>query len=100
MACVILEKDGVQRRIAPGRDNQYRYTLQPGEQLVGVDWACHAQAIDNMSDMITNEGVMVGNIIKKVTNALGMKQCMACQGRQRRYNEAGLAIQQKIKELF
>ena len=54
----------------------------------------------NLDNLFTADGFMVGNAVKKVATALGFKQCLACKGRQRAYNEKGLALQQKIKELF
>lgn len=74
-----------------------------------VEWQFTGQIIANcgpqdasqdFDHLWTEEGFMVGNAIKKVTNALGIKQCLACRGRQARYNQVGLDLQQRVKELF
>lgn len=65
-----------------------------------IDWSCEAQALDDFDSLVTSDGFMVGNAIKKVTNFLGIHQCMQCKQRQRRFNAVGLALQQKVKDLF
>ena len=61
---------------------------------------CSPESLDNVRDIFTSEGLMVGNLIKKVTSAIGIKQCLACKGRQQAYNQRGLAIQHKIRNLI
>jgi len=97
MACYIVTyPDGTQIKWG---ENQPR-RMVPGEQITGIDWKCNADAQDDLQSLVSSEGLLVGNVIKKVTNALGIKQCLACKGRQRRYNEIGLNVQRKFKELF
>jgi len=96
MACIILKGPFGERRVL---ENQ-PYRLGTDESIAGVDWTCAANPADNMNDLVTDDGFMVGNAIKKVTTALGMTQCMACRGRQQRYNQRGLELQQKVKEFF
>lgn len=97
MACVIIQyPDGTRRSYQENENRAY----VPGEQVVDVDYFCDPHAIDNLQDWIVPEGLLVGNIIKSVTKAIGMKQCMACKGRQHDYNKRGLEIQQRIKEHF
>ena len=80
------------------------YTLLPGEYIVEgmIDWHCGAQAdfdkAMQLEKIWTSDGLMVGNVIKKVTTFLRIPQCMACRGRQIAYNRRGLEIQAKIKD--
>jgi len=67
---------------------------QNGNSIITTDGS------DNFNDIITDQGILVGNVIKKVTSALGIKQCLKCKGRQRRYNEKGLELQQKVRAWF
>lgn len=96
MACIILKGPLGERRVLEG----HPYRLDAGEAIAGVDWTCAANPADDTERVFTASGFMVGNAIKKVTHALGMTQCMACRGRQQRYNQRGLEIQQKLKGLF
>ena len=96
MACIILRGPLGERRVL----ENHPYQLGTDEHIAGVDWTCAANPADNMEDLVTDAGFMVGNAIKKVTNALGMRQCMACRGRQQRFNQRGLELQQKMKEIF
>lgn len=97
MACYLVKyPNGLILKFA---ENQNR-NFVPGEEIIGVDWSCNAQSADNLNDLFTADGFMVGNAIKKVTHALGMKQCMGCRGRQQSFNTKGLAIQKAIKDLF
>lgn len=74
-----------------------RGAVNTGEIL----WDCGSQVNQvNLTDVFTDDGFMVGNAIKKITSALGMTQCLSCSQRQQKYNRAGLAIQQKLKDLF
>ena len=61
---------------------------------------CNPTALDDLHSWWTSEGIMVGNVVKSVTNAVGIKQCLSCKGRQQRLNEKGLELQQKLKDLF
>ena len=54
----------------------------------------------NLQDSFTGDGLLIGNVIKKVATSLGIKQCLKCKQRQLRYNQKGLEIQQKIKKVI
>ena len=86
---ILLRGPDGDRRVMDGEV----FRFKPGEYVVGSVAA-------NLQDAMTSDGIMVGNIIKKVTTALGIKQCLKCKGRQIRYNEKGLEIQQKVKRWF
>lgn len=68
-------------------------TINTGE----VSWDCAPLTTDNLDSIITTDGLMVGNLVKAITNKLGIKQCLSCKGRQRKLNEKGLAVQRAIK---
>lgn len=90
-------------RILPESADGNVHGVMLGEQIIGAVWDCGPQmlgdAANDYEHIFTSEGFMLGNAIKKVTHAIGIKQCLACKGRQRRYNEKGIAIQQAIKKL-
>jgi len=103
MACLRVRGPLGERLLAEGSDGNVR-GMWPGESIIGVVMDCGPYTVNDaaldLDHVVTQDGFMVGNVIKKVTKALGMKQCMACQGRQIRYNQRGLELQQKIKDLF
>lgn len=99
MACIEITNNTHTQLIPEGK------AYPAGWHFTGkIAWDCGSlqpgDAAQDFDSLLTSEGIMVGNIIKKVTSALGIKQCMACKGRQRRYNEKGLAIQRKLKDLL
>lgn len=104
MACLRVKGPNYIRVIPESPDGNVRGML-PTEEIIGTTMLCgpydatYSAAYD-LDSLITPEGVMVGNIIKKVTNVVGLKQCLACTGRQVRYNAKGLAIQKKIRNIF
>lgn len=55
---------------------------------------------NDLTSIVNSEGLLIGNIIKKITNSLGIKQCLKCKQRQLRYNQRGLEIQTKIKRVI
>lgn len=88
-----LIEEGVQWAALPGE------TIIPGL----IDWHCGKvlQGDSLRSGAIfTPEGIMIGNLVKKVATKLGFKHCMSCQGRQRRLNDRGLKLQRKVKRLL
>ena len=100
MACLRVRSERGIRLIPESPDGNVHGML-PDEVIAGVVMECGPTLIiDNLDALVTPEGLMVGNIIKRVTSAVGIKQCLACKGRQRDLNQRGLAIQQKIKDLF
>ena len=102
MACLKVTGPYGPRLIAESPDGNV-HGVRPGETIVGSEMACGPQAIGIQYDfdsLITPEGLMIGNVIKKVTTALGISHCLACHQRQQRYNQKGLEIQQHIKDLF
>lgn len=99
MACFTLrDKDGNERKVG----ENVNYVKVNGEEIVPglIDWTCNGHYLQDYTNVFTKEGFMVGNAIKKVTNAIGMKQCLACKGRQRHYNEVGIRLQEKVKEVI
>ena len=90
-------------RILPESPDGNVHGLLKGEQIVEAVWDCGPQMLQDaamdLEHVFTPAGFMLGNAIKKVTHALGINQCMACRGRQRRYNEKGIEIQQALKKL-
>lgn len=76
------------------------FRFLPGEVIAEDDRGNAITTTNNFKDLITPEGVMIGNVVKRITSALGIKQCMKCRRRQERFNDRGLAIQQKIKDFF
>lgn len=97
MACLkVIGRDGIIRVVPEDKDLNVR-TL-PGDTILGVEMTCGpVLPSDDLKSLVTEDGLMVGNIIKAVTTKLGIKQCLACKGRQRRYNERGLEIQKKVR---
>jgi hypothetical protein len=96
MACFTLrDRNGNERKIG----ENVAYVKYNGEEIVPglIDWTCAGHYLQDYKHVFTKEGFMLGNAIKKVTSALGIRQCMACKGRQRDYNEKGIAIQRKLK---
>ena len=83
---ILLRGPNGERRVMEG----VVFRFLPGEVVVG-------SVADNLRDVITPDGIMLGNVVKKVTTALGIKQCLKCKGRQRRLNEKGLKLQNKVK---
>lgn len=99
MACFTLrDKDGNERKIG----ENVNYVKHNGEEIVPglIDWTCSGHYLQDYEHVITAEGFMLGNAIKKVTHALGIKQCLRCKGRQHQYNERGIRIQQALKRVF
>ena len=103
MACLKVTGANGERLLPESADGNV-HGMQKGEVIVEAVWDCGPQMIGDSTNtdlehVITAEGFMVGNAIKKVTRALGINHCMSCRGRQIRYNEKGLEIQQAIKKL-
>lgn len=97
MACIIVKyPNGSFRRFGDGVARKFVV----GEEIIGIDNHCDPSPSDDLNSLFTEDGFMVGNAIKKVTTALGIKQCLTCKGRQRAYNAKGVEIQNKIKALF
>ena len=92
MACLRVRSARGVRLIPEGSDGNVRGRL-PDEVIMGVVWDCGPRAGENV---LTPEGLMVGNLVKKVATALGIKQCFRCKRRQQRWNAAGLKLQQKL----
>lgn len=95
MACLVL-RSPTTLRLIPSADGGFRYELRPGEQIVGISYSCAPQPEDNFESIVTSDGLMLGNLVKKITSTLGIKQCLRCKGRQRRLNEIGLVVQRKL----
>ena len=55
---------------------------------------------NDLTSISNSDGLLIGNIIKKITNSLGIKQCLKCKQRQLHYNRRGLEIQEKIKRVI
>lgn len=100
MACLKVQGPNYIRVIPEGLDGNVRGVL-PTERIIGAVMQCGPDdAAYDLESWLTSEGLMVGNIIKSVATAIGIKQCLACKGRQKRYNRKGLEIQKVIKDLF
>ena len=92
-------------RLQPEQEN---YSLAPGEYIVEgyVDWSCGKQIpgdpayVDRGDVMVADGNVMLGNVVKKITTALHIPHCFRCSQRQRRWNEAGIRVQEKLKGLL
>ena len=54
---------------------------------------------NDLYSLRSDEGLLIGNIIKRFTSTLGIKQCLKCKKRQLRYNQRGLEVQSRIKKL-
>jgi len=99
MACLKVQGPNYIRIIAESHDKNVRGVL-PTEKIIGSIMDCGPQdPPEDFDSLVTYEGLMLGNVVKKVTNALGIKQCLACKGRQRALNEKGLALQRKLRDL-
>ena len=96
MACLKVLRGDKILILAEGADKLVRGT-QKGDVIKEVLWNCGPNPIAD--DIFSSQGLMVGNLVKKVTAAVGIKQCFRCRGRQRRWNKKGLAIQRQIKAL-
>lgn len=103
MACFLLKGPRGERWQAAERP----YRLYPGEAIVPgrVKYNCGPQDTtyapeDNFESVWGDEGLLLGNVVKKVTTALHIKQCEPCKGRQHRWNRRGLEWQRKLKELI
>ena len=93
MACLRVKSARGVRLIPEGPDGNVRGRMAD-EVIMGVVWDCGPHPITEK--VFTQDGLMVGNLIKKVTTALGIKQCFKCKRRQQRWNAKGLAIQKKL----
>ena len=76
------------------------FRFLPGERIAEDANGNAITTTNNFKDLVTPEGIMIGNVIKTITSALGIKQCMKCKRRQERFNDRGLEIQAKVKEFF
>jgi len=100
MACLKVQGPNYIRVIAEAHDKNVRGVL-PTERIIGSIMDCGPQdPPEDFDSLVTPEGLMFGNAVKRLTNALGIKQCLQCKGRQRALNEKGLAIQKKLKDLI
>jgi hypothetical protein len=97
MACLKVLRGDKYLILSEGADGLVRGTIK-GDVIKEVLWNCGPNPIAD--DIFSSQGLMVGNLVKKVTAAVGIKQCFRCRGRQRRWNKKGLAVQQKIKSLI
>jgi hypothetical protein len=97
MACLKVLRGDKYLILAEGDDKLVRGTKK-GDIIKEVLWNCGPNPISD--DVFTPQGLMVGNLVKKVTAAVGIKQCFRCRGRQRRWNKRGLEVQQKVKALI
>jgi hypothetical protein len=97
MACLKVLRGDKYLIMAEGPDGLVRGTIK-GDIIKEVLWDCGPNPISEK--VFAPEGLMVGNLVKKVTKALRIKQCFRCRGRQRRWNKKGLEVQQKIKSLI
>lgn len=95
MACLFIKGPNSFRIITSDNNGGFRYSLNEGE--VAVIRPCNFSPDEphDFDSVWTSEGVMIGNLVKKVTNALGIKQCLACRGRQMALNRKGLELQKK-----
>ena len=102
MACLKVTGPYGERLLPESPDGNV-HGMKKGEVIVAAVWDCGPQmlqdAVMDLEHVFTPAGFMLGNAIKKVTCAVGITQCMACKGRQRSYNETGIAIQQALKKL-
>lgn len=100
MACLKVQGPNYIRLIAEGPDGNVR-GMRPNEVILGSVMGCGPNSVSyDLDSLITPDGLMIGNIIKKVTSAVGIKQCLRCKGRQQRYNQKGIELQQRVKDLF
>ena len=95
MACLFIKGPRSLRVITQDTNGGFRYSLQPGEVAVVRPCKFSQDEAQDLESIWTSDGIMIGNIIKKVTTALGIKQCLACKGRQRALNRKGLEIQKR-----
>lgn len=95
MTCIVLKGPNGERRIAQDPDNQFRYTLLPGERFEGgIDPNCGGEiALQPHTDttaLVLAEldkklGQHAGDWIKvfagPVARVIGKKDCMSCEVR-------------------
>ena len=95
MACLkVMSVRGL--RVIPEAPDGNCYGKLLDEVIVGVDFNCAGNPVDDLNSIFTDEGLMIGNLVKKVTTAIGIKQCLSCRGRQQRLNLKGLELQRKL----
>ena len=100
MACLKIQRGNTIIVLPEASDLNIRGMIA-GDRIIGTDMRCgEILPYDDLDSLLTSDGLMVGNLVKAVTNKLGIKQCLACKGRQRNLNARGLKLQQKLKDLF
>lgn len=100
MACLKIQRGNTIIVLPESPDLNVRGMIA-GDKIIGTDMQCgEILTYDDLESLVTSDGLMVGNLVKAVTNKLGIKQCLACKGRQRNLNARGLQLQKKLKDLF
>ena len=95
MACLFIKGPHTFRIITQDTNGGFRYSLQPGEVAAVRPCKFSKDEASDLESIFTSDGLMLGNLVKKVTTALHLKHCLRCTGRQIRLNQRGLELQKK-----
>lgn len=95
MPCLFIKGPQSLRVITQDENGGFRYSLQPDEIAVVRPCKFSDGEASDLESIWSSDGLMIGNIVKKVTSAIGIKQCLQCKGRQRAWNAKGLELQKR-----
>ena len=95
MACLFIKGVNTFRIITQDTNGGFRYSLQEGEVAVVRPCKFSRDEAGDLDSIWSSDGLMIGNLVKKVTAALHLKHCLRCTGRQIRLNQRGLELQKK-----
>ena len=95
MACLFIKGPHTFRIITSDTNGGFRYSLTEGEVAVVRPCKFSRDEDSDLDSIWSSDGLMVGNLIKKVTTALHFKHCLKCTGRQIRLNQRGLELQKR-----
>lgn len=93
VAIITNKLTGLTRQVNDGVE----FMLQPGEYISGSG---QSQQTDQLSEALADEGILLGDAIKWMTDKIGIYQCTVCKAKQELYNEWHRRGKKFIKELI
>lgn len=95
MPCLFIKGAHSLRVITQDENGGFRYSLREGEVAVVRPCKFSDGEAADLDSIWSSDGLMIGNLVKKVTTAIGIKQCLQCKGRQQSWNSKGLELQKR-----
>ena len=95
MACLFIKGANTFRIITQDNNGGFRYSLTEGEVAVVRPCKFSKDEAGDLDSIWSSDGLMIGNLIKKVTTVLHIKHCLRCTGRQVQLNKRGLELQKR-----